>query len=142
MNSQDVGHTCMLSHFSHVWLCDPMDNRPPSSSVHGILQAKIPEYVAMPSSRRCSQLREGSNPSLLCLLHWQVGSSLLAPPGKPTKCGISIQWTNVHPKKEWCSYTCYMDESWKPRLRERRQTETTTYCITLYIWNFHSEKNP
>ena len=25
----------------------------------------------------------GSNPSLLCLLHWQVGSLPLAPPGKP-----------------------------------------------------------
>ena len=85
---------------SCLTLCDPMDNSPPSSSVHGILQAKIPEYVAMPSSRRCSQLREGSNPSLLCLLRWQVGSSLLVPPGKPTKCCISIQWTNVHPKKE------------------------------------------
>ena len=26
---------------------------------------------------------QGSNPSLLCLLHWQVDSLLLAPPGKP-----------------------------------------------------------
>ena len=26
---------------------------------------------------------QGSNPSLLCLLHWQEGSLLLAPPGKP-----------------------------------------------------------
>ena len=28
---------------------------------------------------------QGSNPSLLCLLHWQVDSSPLAPPGKPHK---------------------------------------------------------
>ena len=26
---------------------------------------------------------QGSNPHLLCLLHWQVGSLSLAPPGKP-----------------------------------------------------------
>ena len=26
---------------------------------------------------------QGSNPGLLCLLYWQVGSLLLAPPGKP-----------------------------------------------------------
>ena len=32
-------------------LCDPMDSIPPSSSVHGILQASIVEWVAMPSSR-------------------------------------------------------------------------------------------
>ena len=32
-------------------LCDPMDCSPPGSSVHGILQARILEGVAMPSSR-------------------------------------------------------------------------------------------
>ena len=32
-------------------LCDPMDCSPPGPSVHGILQAKILEWVAMPSSR-------------------------------------------------------------------------------------------
>ena len=30
-------------------LCDPMDHSPPGSSVHGILQARILEWVAMPS---------------------------------------------------------------------------------------------
>ena len=29
-------------------------------------------------------LTQGSNPSLLCLLHWQVGSLPLVPLGKPT----------------------------------------------------------
>ena len=44
----------MLSHFSHTWLvlCDPMDCSQPVSSVPGILQATILEWVAMPSSRR------------------------------------------------------------------------------------------
>ena len=32
-------------------LCDPRDCSPPDSSVHGILQARILEWVAMPSSR-------------------------------------------------------------------------------------------
>ena len=31
--------------------CDPMDHSPPSSSVDGILQARVLEWVAMPSSR-------------------------------------------------------------------------------------------
>ena len=30
-------------------LCDPMDYSPPSSSVHGILQARILEWVAIPT---------------------------------------------------------------------------------------------
>ena len=32
-------------------LCDPMDYSPPSSSVHGILQARILEWVVIPFSR-------------------------------------------------------------------------------------------
>ena len=39
-------------------LCDPMDCSPPASSVHGILQARILEWVAMPSSKVSSQPRD------------------------------------------------------------------------------------
>ena len=35
-----------------------MDCSLPGSSVHGILQARILEWVPMPSSRRLSQLRD------------------------------------------------------------------------------------
>ena len=38
-------------------LCDPMDCSPSGSSVHGILQARILEWVVISSSRRSSQLR-------------------------------------------------------------------------------------
>ena len=39
----------VLSHFSHVQhFCDPMDGSPPASSVHGILQTRILEWVACP----------------------------------------------------------------------------------------------
>ena len=40
--------------------CDPLDCSPPGSSVHGILQARILEWVAMPSSRGSSQPRDGT----------------------------------------------------------------------------------
>ena len=73
----------MLSHFSRVQLCDPMGYRPPGSSVHGILQARILEWVAMTSSRGSSQPRDQTCVSLHLLL-WQAGSLPLAPPGKPT----------------------------------------------------------
>ena len=43
---------------SCLTLCDPMDGSPPGSSVHGILQARILEWVAMPSSRGSSQPRD------------------------------------------------------------------------------------
>ena len=37
----------LLSHFSRVWLCDPMDCSPPGSPVPGILQAGTLEWVAI-----------------------------------------------------------------------------------------------
>ena len=39
---------------SCLTLCDPMDCSPPGSSVHGILQARILEWVAISSSRGSS----------------------------------------------------------------------------------------
>ena len=39
---------------SPVWLCDPMDCSLPSSSVRGISQSRIPEWVAIPFSRGSS----------------------------------------------------------------------------------------
>ena len=39
-------------------LCSPMDHSPPGSSVHGLLQARILEWVAISFSRRSSQLRD------------------------------------------------------------------------------------
>ena len=33
---------------SHVTLCNPMDCSPPGSSVHGILQARILEWLPCP----------------------------------------------------------------------------------------------
>ena len=45
-----------------------MDYGPPGSSILGISQARTLEWVAMPSSRGSSRLRDQTL-SLLCLLH-------------------------------------------------------------------------
>ena len=50
-------HACVLSHFRPT-LCDPMGCSPPGSSDHGILQTRILEWVAMPSTRASSQTRD------------------------------------------------------------------------------------
>ena len=46
-------------------LCDPMDCSLPGSSVHGISQARILEWVAMPFSRGSSQCRDGTQVSCI-----------------------------------------------------------------------------
>ena len=46
-----VAQSCLI-------LCDPMDCRLPGFSAHRLLQARILEWVAIPSSRGSSQLRD------------------------------------------------------------------------------------
>ena len=53
-----VNWLCAESLQSCMTLCNPMDCSPLGSSVHGILQARILEWVAMPSSKRSSQPRD------------------------------------------------------------------------------------
>ena len=52
----------------------------PGSSVHGIFQARILEWIAKPFPTGSSRPRDQTRVS--CLLHWQAGSLPLAPPGK------------------------------------------------------------
>ena len=59
---------CMLSRFSHVWFFVTPLIAPPGSSAHGILQARILEWVTIPFSRGIFPT-QGSNPGLLRLLH-------------------------------------------------------------------------
>ena len=56
---------CVLAVQSSPTLCDPMDCSPPGSSVYGILQARILEWVAIPFSRGSSQPRDLTQVSAL-----------------------------------------------------------------------------
>ena len=53
-------YVCVQSRFSCVQLCETpsTDCNPPGSSLHGVLQARRLEWVAMPSSRGSSQPRD------------------------------------------------------------------------------------
>ena len=76
--------SCMQSSFSRVWLYDSMDYNPPGYSVHGILQERILEWVAMPFSRESFQPRDWMRVS--------CGSCIIGrffttePPGIERKC--------------------------------------------------------
>ena len=67
--------SCVLS---HVLLWDPMDCSPPGSSVQGIFQAGIQEWVAVSYSRGSSWPRD---PTCVSCIGRQVLTT--APPGKP-----------------------------------------------------------
>ena len=68
-------------------LCDPVDCSPPGSSVHGILQARILEWVAISFSRGSSRPRDRTQVSGI------AGRSLTSePPGKPK---IQLGWGQI-----------------------------------------------
>ena len=81
MGEGSGGRECALLRLvtqSCLTVGDPTDCSLPGSSVHGILQARILEWVAMPSSRGSSQARDGTQISRI------VGRSLPSePPGSP-----------------------------------------------------------
>ena len=56
---------CAMSLQSCPILCNTMDCSPPGSSVQGILQARILEWVAMPSSRGSSRPRDPTHVSYI-----------------------------------------------------------------------------
>ena len=62
----------------HLILCHPMDCRPPGPSVHGTLQTRILEWVAIPSPGELPD--PGIKPPSPAL---QADSLLSEPPGKP-----------------------------------------------------------
>ena len=62
-------------------LCNPADCSPPGSSVHGILQVRMLEWLAISFSRGASQPRDGNCVS--CNSFIAGGFFTAEPPGKP-----------------------------------------------------------
>ena len=73
---------CTKSLQSCPTLCNPLDYSPPGFSVHGFSRQEYTK-VGCHALLQGIFLTQGSNPPLLCLLDWQMGSLSLTPPGKP-----------------------------------------------------------
>ena len=58
LDAKRLGSVCAQSFQSCLILCNPMDCSLPGSSVHGISQARILEWVAISSSRGSSPPRD------------------------------------------------------------------------------------
>ena len=97
---------------SCLTLCDPMDCSPPGSSVHGICQARILEWVPIPFSKGSSQPRDQTR--VFCIagrfltvwaIHpmWLAAISTLYPHPHPLPCPTEIRepvWYSVD-FKDW-----------------------------------------
>ena len=67
-----LGGTCVLSFQSCLTLRDPVDCSLPGSTIHGILQVRILEWVVMPSSRGSSEPRDWTCVSYIFCIGRQV----------------------------------------------------------------------
>ena len=71
--------TCMcVCAQSHLTLCHPADCSPPGSSVHGIVQARILEWVTIPFSREFSQPRDQTQVSCIVgrfFIFWAIAQT-------------------------------------------------------------------
>ena len=100
--SQGCVSVCVLIAPSPPTLCHPMDCSLPGSSVHGILQARILEWVAIPFSGDLPNLGiEPRSPAL------QADSFLSEPPGKPPP-----QLRGPHQSAEGLSRTNWLILPW------------------------------
>ena len=127
---------------SCLTLYDPMDCSPLGSSVHGILQARILKWAAMPSSRGSFQPRDLH---LLHVLHCQAGSLSLAPPGK----SHTHTHTHTHTVKYYSAVrkeeilpfaTTSMDHE-GITLSKITQRKTNIYNVT-YMWILKKLNSP
>ena len=90
-SESEVAQSCLT-------LCNPMDFSPPGSSIHGILQARVLEWVAISFSRGSSQPRDRTQVSHIVGRHftiWATKISHICVINSPLDCK-EIQ--SVHPK--------------------------------------------
>ena len=90
-SESEVAQSCLT-------LCDPMDCSLPGSTLHGILQAGILEWVAISFSRGSSRPRGDCRPTL------QADALTSKPPGKPNFCKGLVKWS--------LSYTTDVSTDW------------------------------
>ena len=79
-----------------------------------------------------SFLTQGLNPCLLCLLHWQAGSSPLEPPGKPINL-LDISGASL--VAQMVKSLPAMQETWVPSLgrEDPLEKEMATHSSILHL---------
>ena len=110
----EVAQSCLT-----LW--DPMDCSLPGSSVHGIFQARVLEWVATSFSRGSSQLRDRTWVSHIAGRlyplshqgsHWKTGFALPAKPlGKPSHSRHSIKVSSLVPSSCFISIVLVAESS-------------------------------
>ena len=116
-------------------LCDPVDCSPPGSSVHGILQARILEWVAISFSRGSSHPRDRTHVSEL-----QADALTSEPSGKPLMNTLRVTKSKVWENGSGSSTALSLlaDETWwRPRFLTLCRDVRTHAQNTQHGWKLH-----
>ena len=119
-----VAHMCVcaLSLQLCLTLCDPMDCSPWASSVHGILQARILEWVAISYSRGPSQPRDPTQVS--CVSRIAGGFFTTEPPGKPQHMWQAALILSLETEAPFC-------------VQGPERNSVTFFCVKLHsLWPY------
>ena len=119
---------CVCVPQSSPILCYPMDCTPPGSSVHGILQARILEWVAISFSTRSSQTRDWT--SVFCI-GWQILYHL-SHQGSPRETFVML-WAE---QEHFCRvfYVLFWKSSWQCWLKIIRKTHFPCARHLLHVY--------
>ena len=120
----------MVSVLSRVRPCSPVDCSPPGSSVHGILQAGIPEWAAIPFSR--GSCRPGDRTCVSCIPALQADSYPWC------HLGARPPWhVTLIPSSEQTGNKGLMIPTLEKRKLRGRWSSQGHRAGTCYDWNCH-----
>ena len=115
--SDSFSHLHAQSLQSCSTLCNPMDCSPPRSSVHGILQTRILEWVAIPFSRGFSWPRDRTQVSSIAgrfFTIWASRETNLLPPC--SKAHYLLSEFQEEPSTHCCFHLCLSPASFPTQL--------------------------
>ena len=109
-------------------LCDLMDCSPPGSSVHWVSQARILEWVSMPSSKDLPN--PGIKPVSLSLVRWWAGSLPLVPPGNPILVApiLTFKLCDIFTENSWAKFLLAQLMWSLPHCRGLQATLASSLC--------------
>ena len=130
-------HAKSLQSCPALW--DSVDCSLPGSSGHRILQARVLEWVVVPSSRGSSQPREGT--CISCLLRGQA----VAPPGKPQVLHLILAkrprsdvffWIYIHNNKYIardiiCNIKFYRNNTY---ITNKIKIQAKLWILLVFMW--------
>ena len=129
----------LLSRFSHVWLCDPIDGSPPGSPVPGILQARTLEWIAISFSNAWKWKVKVKSLSRVRLLPTPWTAAYQAPPSM----GFSRQeyWSRVplpSPSIYIYAHIKYVNKETSRFLLCNYITSPTLYPLVMIYFSLHT----